>query len=54
MSSKVDVTGIEAELFEGFVLKAASKAYSKVFNSGLNISRIVSGGVQHYPSAHEL
>ena len=54
MSSKVDVTDIDAKLFEGFVLKAASKAYSKVFDSGLNISRVVSGGLQHYPSAHEL
>jgi hypothetical protein len=31
MSSKVDVSGIKPELFEAFVMKAASKSFAKTF-----------------------
>lgn len=54
MSSKVDVTGINQELFEGYLLKAASKAYSKVFGSSVNVSRIVSDGLKYYEAANEM
>lgn len=54
MSSKVDVTGIKAELFEAFVMKAASKSFAKTFATNVNVSRIVKGGVQFYESANDL
>ena len=45
MSSKVNISGIQPEMFEGFVMKAAAKAYQKVFSQGLNITRVVNGGI---------
>ena len=66
MSSKCDVTEIEAQLqnsegisFESFILKAASKSFSKVFKDvdTTNVSRVVTGdeqGIQFYESANEL
>ena len=66
MSSKCDVTEIDAQLqnsegisFESFILKAASKSFSKVFKDvdTTNVSRVVTGdeqGIQFYKSANEL
>ena len=54
MSSKVDVTGIQAELFEAFVMKAASKSFAKTFEQSVNVSRIHKDGIQFYESAQDL
>lgn len=41
--------------FEGFVLKAASAAYKKVFpNLDVNMARVEADGIRFYQNANEM
>ena len=62
MSSVCDVTAIDSQIravgdenvtFENYLLKAASKAYHKVFEHNANVSRVTADGLQYYQSANE-